>query len=293
MSDDVAGAVVRPTRGENESERSPEGWPMLTGTLDDFDLRHVLRFLASAQKTGRLTVVGSVASGKVFFRAGHVYHAESDVRREGFGRKLVNAGKLSEARLLQTLEACALTGRGLGESLVAAGHITRDDLEAALRDEVEDVVHDLLRNRRGRFTFETGVQVDADTITHVRVDSLIREEDGAVRARVPVLNPDYVRASIASDSFEISVSAEEWTVIALIDGRRTFGDIAAAQGRDVHDVVRVLRRLLTVGLVTLSAGAEAPAPPPARRRPPPPPPPPPPSVIDLRTEEPARARPRP
>jgi hypothetical protein len=273
---------------------------MLTGTLDDLALRPVLRFIASSHKTGKLAVSGPAAGGRIYFRSGDVYHAESDVLREGFGRKLVRSGKLGEGVLRHTLNVCAATGKGLGEALVEGGHISRRDLEEALREEIEEVVHGLLRNDSGDFSFETDEQVDADTVTLVRVESLLRDDRAVLEERVPYLNPAFVRASISTDeAFEISITSEEWSVIAMIDGRRTLGEVSAALGLDGHSVMRVLRRLLTVGLVSLSDDGGSPPPVsvraarPARPLGAPPPPPPPPPVVDLREDAPAWARERP
>jgi Domain of unknown function (DUF4388) len=269
---------------------------MLKGTLDDFDLRHILRFVALAQKTGKLSVGGPSGGGKIFFRAGDIYHAESDLPRQGFGRKLVNAGKLTEVQLRQTLEYCATEGKNLGEALVSNGLISRADLEAALRQEIEEVAAGLFRNESGRFLFEIDEQVESDTVILVPVESLIEEDPGALGRAVPSLNPEFVKASIsADDNVEISVTSEEWSVIALVDGRRSIEDIAARLGRNDHAVLRSLRRLMSIGLVRL-AGTRPP-----RGEPDPveplgdevasrserhtPPPPPPPTTIDLRDDE--------
>ncbi|CAN5569582.1 hypothetical protein BH24ACT26_BH24ACT26_10920 [soil metagenome] len=290
---------------------------MLRGTLDDFDLRYVFRFLSLSHKTGKLSVAGPSGGGRVFFRAGEIYHAESDLRRRGFGRKLVNGGKLTEEELRRTLELCASQGKGLGEALVTSGLVAGEELERVLREEIEEVALGLFRNESGRFQFETDEQVESDTLILVRVESLITEDSEALKTRVPSLNPAFVKASISSgDDMQISITSEEWSVIALIDGRRTVGDIASRLELDELSIMRSLRRLLTVGLVRLPGDAEPrapeagasvvaggdpsgaagaptapampppPPPPPARRAPqPPPPPPPPPDVIDLRDDE--------
>jgi hypothetical protein len=229
---------------------------MLKGTLDDFGLRYVLRFLALARKTGKLSVLGPSGGGKIYFRSGQIYHAESDLPRQGFGRKLVNAGKLTEAQLRDTLEYCAAHARGLGEALVGNGLIARDALEDALREEIEEVALGLFRNESGRFVFEVGEQVESDTLILVPVESLIEDDSEALRRRVPVLNRAFARGSeTATEEVEISITSEEWGVIALIDGRRCVGDIADGLGRNELSVLRSLRRLLSVGLVTLGAPA--------------------------------------
>jgi hypothetical protein len=274
---------------------------MLTGTLDDFDLRQVFRLLSIAHKTGKLSVAGPAGSGRIYLRDGHVYHAESEARREGFGRKLVRAGKLTELELRSTLEYCAAHATGLGEALVTRGLVTRDDLERALHQEIEEVVLDLFRNERGRFAYQDEEQVESDTIIQVPVESLIEEDSETVRRKVPSLNAAFAKASVSpSDEAEISISWGEWGLIALIDGRRSVGEIAERLGTDELSVMRGLRRLLTVGLVTLAGaasqsleggvrlspprdvvGPEEPAAPVTQGAPPPPPPP----VIDLTQEE--------
>jgi hypothetical protein len=284
---------------------------MLTGTLDDFDLRHVFRFVSLSRKTGKLSVAGGEGTGRVFFRAGEIYHAESDLRRQGFGRKLVNAGKLSEVDLRATLERCAATGKSLGEALVADGLVARDDLELVLREEIEEVALGLFRSNAGRFTFELDEQVESDTLIVVPVETLLTEDADVPTSKVPSLVPVAPAASSGND-VQISISADEWAVIALIDGRRTVGDIAVRLQQGELSVMRSLRRLLAVGLVRLGDIAEdagrtlpgrdrggepssadalatsaAAPPPPPRRTPPPPPPPPPeaaPEVVDLSDE---------
>jgi hypothetical protein len=271
---------------------------MLTGTLDDFDLRDVFRLLSFAHKTGKLSVAGPAGGGRIYFRRGRVYHAESDALREGFGRKLVNAGKLTELELRRTLEYCAAHGTGLGDALVTRGLVAPEDLEAALRQEIEEVVLGLFHNDRGSFAFEDDELADSDTVIQLHVESLIEEDFDIVRRQVPALSSSFVKASISSGAssggdMEISITWEEWSLIALIDGRRSIGAIASRLGTDSVSVTHGLRRLLTVGLVTLTpgdiehqdegAGASNPgntnAPPQAT------PPPPPPPTIDLTAGE--------
>jgi hypothetical protein len=272
---------------------------MLEGTLDDFDLRFVFRFLSLARKSGKLTVVGPVGSGRVFFRAGEIYHAESDGRRQGFGRRLINARKLTEAELRRTLEYCAAHGKGLGEGLVDTGLVARSDLERVLREEIEEVALKLFRNRSGRFWFAVDELVDSDTRILVRVESLLQEDAAVLKTRTPVLDPAFVRAAGSEPPAQISISPEEWGVIASIDGRRTVGDIIDRLGQGDFPVMRSLRRLAAAGLVRVP-GLEEESSPPGRdalpprppRRVPPPPPPPPPPVVDLTEGEPVWARER-
>jgi hypothetical protein len=275
------------------------------GTVDDFDLRYVFRFLSLASKTGKLTVAGPSGSGRVFFRGGEIYHAESDLRREGFGRKLVRAGKLSEESLRATLGYCASQGKGLGDALVERGLVERADLESVLQEEIEEVVLGLFRNQAGKFSFIRDEEVESDTLILVPVEGLLEEDSESFASRVPLLDAGAARGG--ESGAQISVSADEWSVIASIDGRRTVRDIANRVGRSNFSVGRSLRRLVALGLVSIpgetplareQTPAEVePARPPGRsaarreatpRVGPPPPPPPPPAVGSTRTAPPRR-----
>ena len=263
----------------------------MQGTLDDFDLRYVFRFLSGARKTGKLSVAGPSASGRVFFRDGDVYHAESDLRREGFGRKLVKAGKITEQQLGATLDRSAATGRGLGEGLLDQGLIERADLEDVLCEEIQEVALSLFRNGSGRFSFALDEQVESDTLILLPVDSLIEEDSQAFGRRIPSLVMPAVGARAG-----ISIAPEEWALIASIDGRRTVAEIAARVRMSEFSLLRSLQRLRSLGLVVLPGDqvmAETTPPPPpadrvpvAARRPPPPPPP----MIDLTQKEPVWTR---
>ena len=281
----------------------------MQGTLDDFDLRFIFRFLSLARKTGKLRVDGPVGSGRIFFRKGEIYHAESDVRREGFGRKLLNAGKLTQEQLRSAVEYCATHGKGLGEGLVDQGLIDRSELERVLREEIEEVALGLFANRSGAFSFAPDEEVESDTLILVPVESLIEEDSEAFKHKVPVLNPASRATQVGRGDSQISVSAEEWRVIASIDGRRTVGEIGRRLGENDFSVLRSLRRLLSLGLVAIageseSAGIPADVGPAGRgepgsvrravprpRRAPPPPPPPPPPRATVAVPQPGHARP--
>ena len=76
---------------------------MLKGTLDDFTLPDVFRLTFHARKTGRLDVERRSGSGRVFFREGEVYFAESTKSKEPLGQKLVRARALTQQQLERAL----------------------------------------------------------------------------------------------------------------------------------------------------------------------------------------------
>src|ERR671915_600584 len=77
---------------------------MLKGTLDDFTLPDIFRLMSLAKRIGALEVQRSAGSGKVYFRDGEVYFAESSLARTPLGQKLVSSGVITETQLMKALD---------------------------------------------------------------------------------------------------------------------------------------------------------------------------------------------
>ena len=164
---------------------------MLKGTLDDFTLPDVFRLMSFAKKTGRVDVVRSAGQGKVFFRDGEVYYAESSLSKERLGQKLVRARAITEGQLMKALDEQASSGERLGTVLLQAGVVTEEQLLAAVRQQIEDSVFDLLRWELGEFAWEPGEEFQTEVHIAVSVENLIMEasrrldEFEVIRRKIP------------------------------------------------------------------------------------------------------------
>ena len=239
---------------------------MLKGTLDDFALKDVLRLLSRADKTGCLTISKNEATGRVFFRDGDVYYAESSASREGYGRKLVRMSALTERQLGRALDASASTGERLGEVLVGRGLVTASELESALQQETEESVLTLFGWDQGEFSFEVDVDVAEETPPPIPVEALI---DSVMRRRDEI---DDLKRRIAADAVptavwtpregatEVRLSPREWPVVCSVDGKASVADIVAHNHLAESEALAVLDRLTSAGLVELRRGDGAQAP---------------------------------
>src|SRR5688572_32847528 len=111
---------------------------MLKGTLDDFTLPDIFRLMSLSKKTGQLEVQRSAGSGKVFFRDGEVYFAESSLSKEPLGQKLVHMKVVTEGQLRKALDQHASEGKRLGQVLLETEVVTEDDIMTAVRQQIED-----------------------------------------------------------------------------------------------------------------------------------------------------------
>ncbi|MGH2750408.1 MAG: DUF4388 domain-containing protein [Actinomycetota bacterium] len=239
---------------------------MLKGTLDDFILPDVFRLASHAGKTGRLEVERRNGSGRVYFRDGDVYFAESTKSKEPLGRKLVRSGWITEKQLERAIEAHEETGERLGEILVNHGIVEESQVEWAVRSQIEDAVFDLLRWDLGAFVWEPDVEIEAEIPLTVTVENLIIEasrrldEISQIRRKIPSPEVVLVMAPRPPDgAHQINITAEEWQVLVLVNGHRTVADIATFTGVEAYQTTRLLFGLMNAGLIEITKGTpEAP-----------------------------------
>ena len=236
---------------------------MLKGTLDDFTLPDIFRLLSMAKRTGALDVARSAGTGRVFFRDGDVYFAESSLTREPLGQKLIRARAVTEGQLMRALDEHAANGGRVGEILVAAGALTLEQLEAAVKEQIEDSVFDLLRWELGEFQWEPGDEVEVEVPITVSVENLIMEasrrldELAVIKRKIPSAEAVLRMAPKPPEgAVEINITPEEWRILVLVDGSRDVAAIAEAVSLDEFGAMRVLYGLVAAGLIELAAGPE-------------------------------------
>lgn len=236
---------------------------MLKGTLDDFTLPDIFRLMSLAKRTGKVDVIRSAGEGKVFFRDGEVYYAESTVSREPLGQKLIRSGALTEGALMKALDENATTGARVGEILVRNGSVSAEQLQRAVQQQIEDSVFDLLRWGAGEFSWDAGVVADVEVPISVSVENLIIEasrrldELEVITRKIPseaaVLR---MAATPPEGAVEINITPEEWRMLVLVNGSRTVHDIAATTGTDDLTAMRSLYGLVSAGLVEVQDPGE-------------------------------------
>ena len=238
---------------------------MLKGTLDDFTLPDIFRLLSLAKRTGTLAVARSAGSGRVFFRDGDVYFAESSLTREPLGQKLVRARAVTDGQLMKALDEHAAGGPRVGEILVSSGVLAPDQLEAAVREQIEDSVFDLLRWELGEFEWSPGGEVDVEVPIAVSVENLVMEasrrldELAVIQRKIPSVDAVLQMAPKPPEgAVEINITPEEWRILVLVDGSRSVAGIAEAVSLDEFGAMRVLYGLVAAGLIELTPGHATP-----------------------------------
>lgn len=230
---------------------------MLEGTLDSFTLTEILRLLASTGKTGCLHVRSRRDQGRVWLRDGEVQHAALGEGRLPLSRRLVGAGIATVDDIRQALPAGG-DELQLIRTLVEDGVLDAGALEAFRRQQMEDAAFDLMRWDEGTFRFDT--TADQLALSAVAVEDLLDEchrrleEWEAVRSAIP--GRDAVVAVAASfadarEEVQLALTADEWRLLSLVDGRRTVGEVAELSGQGEFRTCTLLIGLIDAGVVAV------------------------------------------
>jgi hypothetical protein len=226
----------------------------LEGSIDAFSLPDIFSLLSMTKKTGGLHLRRAGAHGVVWLADGVLTGGTSDLGRQSLGRRIAGSGHVADDALAAAVDKVGQDGGlGLARSLRDAGAIDEGDLHSMVREHVADVVFDLMRWSDGDFEFVVD-EANTDDVGITReVDEVVTE----ARRRLEIWAG--IDAKVATTQTVLSLamdprndpqlSRDEWALLALVDGRRTVGELVAMCGRGEYSVVVALAELVSRDLL--------------------------------------------
>ena len=127
----------------------------------------------------KFVTVGNVAS--FYFDEGALIFATIDTRKKRIGEFLIERGHITADQLDNALEAWrAMKGRErIGQIMIERRFIEFDSLAASIKDQMKEVVYEVLPWKKGYFIFFNNVKPENEDILldlfDVRVDYLLLE----------------------------------------------------------------------------------------------------------------------
>ncbi len=231
---------------------------VLAGDLAGVGAADLVTFVHQARLSGVLTVIAEGVERSVAFVDGEVRAARSTVAGERLGEIAVRLGLVGEA----AIEAAVRAGPPIGKALVDGGHLAPAELWRCLHEQVTAIFHAMLLARAGTFfLLEEAEEPDRPAAPiAVNTQSLLMEgirrvdELALFRTRIPGTD---VAVRRRRPKGAPSLKAPERAVLALVDGRRTVGEIAAAAHLGDFDATKLLHHLSELGLVEVVDGPKA------------------------------------
>jgi len=233
----------------------------LEGSLDAFSLPDIFALLSMTKKTGGLHLRRAGAHGVVWFTTGALTGGASDVNRQTFGRRIVGSGLVDDDALSAAIDrSLAEDGLGVVRALQQAGAVDEGALHDIGAEHVVDTVFDLLRWPDGDFAFVVDEANPDDVGVSRQVDDIVAEarrrleQWGNVATTLP--SPQSVLSIVTNPAADPVLSREEWSLLALVDGRRSVHAIVGLAGRGEFSVASSLADLVERGLLRIADGDE-------------------------------------
>ena len=228
---------------------------VLQGNLAAFKLPEVLTFLAGARKSGTLTLTSGSRESYVFFNEGALVYAGSNDEQFRLGAILLRKKRLTRVECDLIDELMRREGGRFGEIAVQQGILSEAQLRDFLKVQVSEILYDGFVWNGGTFAFQENLDLPGYAVTiSVDLGNLIME--GARRIeeweQCIRLLPDksVVFHVVARPSEEkITLTADEWRILFLINGQRTLEELVQAAEEDAFHIYRVVYGLLSNKLI--------------------------------------------
>jgi len=232
----------------------------LQGRIERFTLPEILQLIATSRKSGTLGIQKDDSIVMVYFREGNVVYGYGPRQTFHLGQLLKERGVISDQQLQEAvgLQAKSENSKRLGEIMVSRSYIDRADLQQVVTKQVEELLYSLLAWQSGSFKFyEDQFPTEEEITVQLSVENVILEglrrvdEMNMVRETLPDLEAVFsISASQAGRTRDISLKAGEWNVMALVDGRRTLGEVCKLSPLKRDETLKTLAHLKLAGIIT-------------------------------------------
>ncbi len=231
----------------------------LKGDLDSISLADVFQTLSMTQQEGTLVVQNPEQRKRIYFTQKGVSLVTTGEKKMGkLGDLLVGMGKITQPQLTEALDLHTQKNIRLGEALTELGYVTQQDIEHAVRQQIEEEIYDLFSWENASFEFLEGPPDDGAftdeglpiTKLTFNVNALIMEaarridEWDLIEKFIPTMKEIF----IPEDGLDVSQHPEqEQTVLGLLDGTRSVKEIVAESHIPKFEVCKFLYKLLEEG----------------------------------------------
>lgn len=232
----------------------------LQGNIEHFKLPEIFQLLAHSRKSGTLGIQRAEDIVMVYFRNGQVIYAYGPRQTMHLGKLLKERGRITQRALNDAVaqQNSKSASKRLGAILIEMGAVDRADIIEVVAEQVRELVYSLLGWQTGSFKFyENEFPTDEEITIELSTENVILEglrrldEMNHLRDTLPDMRARLMIAQSVSHGINVSLSPEEWNLLALIDGRRTITDMVEISNLSEIDTLKKLAALKLAGLVTV------------------------------------------
>jgi hypothetical protein len=232
--------------------------PVLQGDASAFRLPEVLTFLNTARKSGTLTFANEGKEAHLYFQDGALVYAASNQEHFRLGAILLRKKKITREQRDRIDALMQRDGGQFGQLSVQSGVMTDAELRDSLKVQASEIVYDAFVWDGGTFAFEQHTTLPAHAVT-IAIDLANLIMEGARRIeeweQCLKLLPDrsmIFRVVATPRDEKITLTADEWKILFLINGQRTIQELCDDSEDDPFHVYRLLYGLRANKLIEIA-----------------------------------------
>ena len=226
------------------------------GTLDQVGVPAILRALVRADKTGPLRFTRGRVIKTVYLQGGRLIFATSTDPDDRLGEMLLRRGLISYRDLEESVKAIR-AGKRQGTALVESGSIRSRDLVQGVTEQVQEIVYSLFLWEDGAYEFVEGDLPTREVILlrmpteDILMEGIRRVERWSrIQAGAGALEQRYTPSRESTAILQsMSLSKDELSLVALLDGAPTLEEICAASRQSDFEICRAVWGLWVTGVL--------------------------------------------
>ena len=247
------------TRGLADVEKTYQ----YRGDLRQTGLPEMLAIIDQTRITGVVEAELGEVTKRIYLENGYVVFASSDDIADSLGGYLRRIGRLTDAEFHAAMQKRAKSGERLGEVLIEQGVLSPGQVFQGIREHVEGIVWSLFAWEDGTVTFRLG-GFDVNEIVRIQIPlrqvivqgvkrgANAKSLVGRMGGREILFEPSYR----LEDLIEVALDADEYRLLALVDGKRTLYELATKGPLAAQDNARLLYAYSVLQLIRKVGVAE-------------------------------------
>jgi len=228
----------------------------LKGDFEGHFLASIIQLLCDEKKTGMLRVTSGPKVSKVYLNNGKIIYAMGSLKKGRLGQILKRDGIITE----EQIQECLVVGREkkqfLGKVLVDKGYISLETLKKYNKEQVEDILYNLLFWKEGKFEYrDVEFNLEGMIVTQLNPMKLILEaarridEMSVLKDRIASDRSIFRLTDKGRSEQKMKIDADEERVLSYVDGKRPVRQIIEDSGYDEFIVYKVLYSMVSSGML--------------------------------------------
>ncbi|XWX03314.1 DUF4388 domain-containing protein [Aggregatilineales bacterium SYSU G02658] len=254
----------------------------LQGNLRDFSTTQLLNLVNLSKRTGLLTIFDGITTNeldamkqpkqipgaeraRIAFHQGRLVYASAANQDSSLVAVLNKAGKLNNEQARQLRERMGSLGdKGLAMRLIGAKYVTQGDILAAVKQNILDIVFNLMTLQEGPFRFDDNQSPGSDVIlVPIELEPVIIEggrrikEAGEIDKVIGSLDVSLKFAENAKQKFKgVHLTVDEWKIVPYVDPKNTLRQIMKVVNMSELQIKRIVYSLNQAGLIEIVNSAK-------------------------------------